>query len=124
MASGSRGHASDSVADDELRLTRAQTRELDRRIRDLRDRTRYLLVSSFSPQLALYYNVSRDTYGMNAPTHATLFKRRAAAQAIGQMLGCRIVMAACRIDGRGRLVLSSLRVHRRSSQQANRKGRS
>jgi len=29
-------------------------RELDRRVKDLDDRTRYLLVSTFSPRFALY----------------------------------------------------------------------
>jgi hypothetical protein len=32
-------------------------RELDRRMKDLDDRTRYLLVSVFSPRFVLYYQV-------------------------------------------------------------------
>src|SRR5947209_3551799 len=51
-----------SVAeDDDAPLTRPQIRELDRLAKDSRDRTRYLLISSFNPRLALYYNVSEDT---------------------------------------------------------------
>ena len=103
--------------DREPGLTRAQMRELDRRVKDLDDRTRYLLVSSFSRRFALYYNVSDDTYVMNAPAHATLFKRRAAAQAIRQMLGGRIAIAQCRVDRRGRLVLKSLPVRSRFAPQ-------
>jgi hypothetical protein len=57
-------------------------RELDGRVKDLDDTTRYLLLSAFGPRFALYYNVSSDTYGMNEPVHATLFKRRAAALAM------------------------------------------
>jgi hypothetical protein len=89
-------------------LTRSQTRELDRRLADLRDRTRYLLVSRFGPRFALYYNVSEDTYGMNEPAHATLFKRRQAAAAVKRLLGRGIDLIRCRVDRRGKLVLRSV----------------
>ena len=46
-------------------LSKSQVRELQRRVRDLQDRTRYLLVSVFTPRVVLYYNVSNDTFGMN-----------------------------------------------------------
>src|SRR5438067_13660439 len=78
-------HGRDSekcVAEDDAPLTRTQMQELHRLAKDSRDRTRYLLISSFRPRFALYYNVSEDTYGMNEPIHATLFKRRAAALAV------------------------------------------
>lgn len=124
VASNPRGRATDGVVDDGRPLTRAQMRKLDRRVKDLDDRTRYLLVSTFSHRFALYYNVSDDTYGMNEPTHATLFKRRAAAHAIRQMLGGRIAIAQCGVDGRGRLVLNSLPVRRRlPARPANERGR-
>ena len=48
-----RGRPAPTVADDEP-LTRAQMRELDRRMKDLDDRTRYLLVSVFGPRFVLY----------------------------------------------------------------------
>lgn len=105
------------VAEDEPPLTRAQMRELDRRVKDLHDRTRYLLVSAFSPRFILYYNVSADTYGMNEPAHATLFKRRAAATAIRRMLGGGVEIVRCRVDQRGRLMLRSLAERRRRSPQ-------
>jgi len=89
-------------------LTRGQTRELDRRLADLHDRTRYLLVSRLGPRLDLYYNVSEDTYGMNEPAHATLFKRHQAAAAVKRLLGRGIDLIRCRVDRRGKLVLRSV----------------
>jgi len=89
-------------------LTRAQARELDRRVADLHDRTRYLLVSRLGPRFDLYYNVSEDTYGMNEPAHATLFKRRQAAAAVKRLLGRGIDLIRCRVDRRGKLVLRSV----------------
>lgn len=59
-------------------LTKAQIRELERRVRDSEDGTRYLLASVLTERHALYYNVSEDTFGMGEPTFATLFKRREA----------------------------------------------
>jgi hypothetical protein len=94
-------------ADDEP-LTLAQMRELDRRMKDLDDRTRYLLVSVFGPRFVLYYNVSEDTYGMSEPAHATVFKRRAAAVAVRKMLGDGVQIVQCDVDGHGQLVLNSL----------------
>jgi hypothetical protein len=57
--------------DDEL--TPAQRRELQRRIDDLDDPTRFLLVSQLTPRFALYYNVTDDVYVMNDPKGGTLF---------------------------------------------------
>jgi hypothetical protein len=94
--------------DDPPRLTRAEAREVEKRLADLRDRTRYLLVSRVSPRFDLYYNVSEDTYGMNEPAHATLFKRRQTAAAVKRLLGGSIVLIRCRVDRRGRLVLRSV----------------
>ena len=112
---GARG--ADRVGEDEPPLTRVQMQELDRRVKDLHDRTRYVLVSAFSPRFILYYNVSEDTYGMNEPAHATLFKRRAAAIAIRRMLGGGVEVVRCRVDRRGRLVLNSLAARRRHPPQ-------
>ncbi len=114
-SAGARG--ADRVAEDEPPLTQAQMQELGRRLKDLHDRTRYLLVSAFSPRFILYYNVSEDTYGMNEPAHATLFKRRASAIATRRMLGGGVEVVRCRVDRRGRLVLNSLAARRRRSPQ-------
>lgn len=89
-------------------LTKGQIRELERRVRDFEDRTRYFLASVLTERHALYYNVSEDTFGMGEPTVATLFKRREAAQAIQNLLKSRVQVAACRVTRRGRLVLSSV----------------
>jgi hypothetical protein len=111
----------DRDAHDDPPLTPAQIRELDRRVKDLDDRTRYLLVSAFTPTFVLYYNVSEDMYSMNDPAYATLFKRRAAALAVKRLLGGGVQIVPCRVDRRGRLVLNSLPAHWRKRRRT-RKG--
>ena len=112
------GRAADEAieAEDDFALSPAQIRELQRRVKDLDDRTRYLLVSSFSPRFMLFYVIAEDTYAMNEPSAATLFKRRSAALAIKRLLGASTEIVECRVDRRGRLVKASLRLrpaHRR-----------
>ena len=98
---GERGAASDrttyreSDAVDE-ELTPAQVQELRRRMADLDDATRYLLVSQMGPRFALYYSVSDDVYVMNDPRGATLFKRRKAALAVKALLGRSIRILRCK----------------------------
>lgn len=89
-------------------LTRSQIREIERRVRDSEDRTRYLLATIVAPRFILYYNVSEDSYGMNDPDHATLFKRRAAAAAIQGVVGGKTKIVRCRVNKRDKLVLRSL----------------
>ena len=89
-------------------LPKSQVRELQRRVRDLNDRTRYLLVSVFTPRMVLYYNVSNDTFGMNDPSLGTLFKRIVAALAIQRLLRTGIEVIKCRADRHDRVVKSSL----------------
>ena len=72
---------------DDWPLTPAQIRELDRRVADLDNPVRYLLVSRMGTRFAFYYNVSDDLYAMNDPGGATLFKRRKAADSIKRTLG-------------------------------------
>jgi hypothetical protein len=93
---------------DAWELSKSQVRELQRRVRDLDDRTRYLLVSVFTPRMVLYYNVSNDMFGMNDPSLGTLFKRRAAAIAIQRLLRTGIQLIQCRADRHDRVVRSSL----------------
>lgn len=76
-------------------LTAAQVRELRRRVGDLDNPTRYLLVSEMGRRFALYYNVSEDVYVMNDPRGATLFKRRSAALAVKALLGRGIHVVRC-----------------------------
>lgn len=103
------------MADDDFILTAAQRRELDRRVKDARDRSRYLLVSQIGDRFALYYSVSEDAYVANDPTYATLFKREAAARVVQRLLGSNVRIVRCRVNTRGRLVLTSvpLRMRRR-----------
>lgn len=86
--------------DDEL--TPPQLRELRRRVADLENPIRYVLVSEMGPGFALYYNISDDVYAMNDPRGATLFKRRKAALAVKRLLGRGIRIAPCsskRVNG-------------------------
>ncbi len=95
-------------SDADLQLTRSQIKELERRIRDSEDPIRYFLASVMTPRFILYYNVSDDSYGMNDPDSATLFKRRLAAAAIQKLIGGGIKIVRCRVSKRGQLVRSSL----------------
>ncbi len=94
VASAGATYPESDAVDDEL--TPAEVRELRRRIADLDDVTRYLLVSQMGPRFALYYNVSDDVYLMNDPRGATLFKRRKAALAVKALLGGSIRVLRCK----------------------------
>ena len=100
-------------------LTPAQIRELRRRLRDADDRTRFILVKYLTPKAPFYYNVSYDTYAVNHPGHATIFKRRAAAIAVQGAVGRHLKVIRCRVNARDELVLSSLP---KSSRGRSRKG--
>jgi len=77
----------------EPKLSREWIREIERRVRDSDDPVRYMLVSEYNRSFILYYNVSDDTFAMNAPERGTLFKRRKAAEIVSSLLsrGIRIV---------------------------------
>ena len=89
-------------------LSKSQLREIQRRIRDVENRSRYLLVSAFTRRVVLYYDVSNDTFAMTEPTLGTLFKRRAAAIAIQRLLRTGVQVVRCRVDRVGRVVKSSV----------------
>jgi hypothetical protein len=89
-------------------LTPAQRRALERHVKDVEDRTRYLLVSATLPGISLYYMVQDDSWSFDDPTPATLFKRRPAAKAIQALLRPGVYVVPCEIDDRGRLVLGLL----------------
>lgn len=89
-------------------LTAAEKRELDRQINDLDDPTRYLLVSSLVPGFSLYYVLADDAYVLNDPRGATLFKRRAAAARIKELLRPGVFVVPCEVDRHGQVVLKSL----------------
>ncbi len=94
--------------DEDPPLTAAQRRALDRHVKDMEDRTRFLLVSATLPGISLYYMVQEDSWSFDDPTTATLFKRRASAKAIQALLRPGVFVVPCEVDERGRLVLSSI----------------
>jgi hypothetical protein len=114
------GHRESEPVDDEL--APAQIQDLRRRMADLDDVTRYLLVSQMGPQFALYYNVSEDVYVMNDPRGATLFKRRKAALAVKALLGGSIRIRRCkskRANGVRVPVLRATRPGRAATQRSS-----
>lgn len=89
------GHAERGDTDDDFSLTKAQLRELDRRIADSNNPVRYLIEGGFGPKFRLYYNLTDDVYAMNNPAGGTLFKRRKAALAVQKLLGGRKRIVRC-----------------------------
>ena len=94
--------------DDYQPLTQSQIRKLRASVADAKDRTRHLLVSRLANHFWLYYDVSSDSYVMNEPAHATLFKRRKTALAVRKLLGRTIEVLSCRVDSHGKLILRSV----------------
>jgi|GEM_PF-4462818 len=89
-------------------LTRAQRQVLNRRLRDSRDPTRYLVASVPAPHFILYYNVSDDTFAVNNPRAGTLFKSKVIAEAVRRPLGRHQTLLTCQVRKNGQLILSSL----------------
>jgi hypothetical protein len=96
-----RGDASD--------LTASQIRELKRRIKDMDDPVRYLIVSEFGPRFVLYYNVSNGTFAHNDPAGGTVFKRRAAAESIRKLLRSTVTIAKFSVKGKRLKRISPIR---------------
>ena len=89
--------------DDDLPLTPAQLREIRRRVADMRNPVRFILVSAMSPRFMLFYEVSNGTYVLNNPAGATLFKQRDVAEGVRRVLGGRVRIVRCmtrRVNGR------------------------
>jgi hypothetical protein len=61
--------------------TKAQLAELRRRVAELDDPTRYLIVSAFSRRFVLSYQAESECYVQNFPEHGTLFKNHDVAKA-------------------------------------------
>jgi hypothetical protein len=81
--------------DEDWELSKAQIRELERRVRDMDDPRRFVLASELLPSFILYYDVSDDVYVMNDLSAATVFKRRKAAVAIKALLGKGVRIVEC-----------------------------
>jgi hypothetical protein len=90
-------------------LTASQIRELKRRIKDMDDPVRYLIVSEFGPRFVLYYNVSDDTFAQNDPAGGTVFKRRAAAESIRKLLRSTVTIAKFSVKGKRLKRISPIR---------------
>jgi hypothetical protein len=67
-------------------LTKRQVAELERRMADMMDPTRYVIVSSFQLNISLFYCPSDGVFVMNEIPEAALFKRKAEAPAVAQAL--------------------------------------
>ncbi|HEY5955896.1 MAG TPA: hypothetical protein VIV60_05060 [Polyangiaceae bacterium] len=118
-----RGTASRRGFIEDNELSPGELRELERRVDDLNDRSRFMLVTMLGPGFVLYYNVSEDTYGWNDPAHATLFKRRPAASAIQQLLGENDAIVPCTVNARGELVKKSVKLPATKSKAPSRSKR-
>jgi hypothetical protein len=116
-----RSMRSEASDDDLAPLTKAQIRRLERSIKDLDDRTRYLIASALMPGFSFYYDVSSACYSLNRPETATLFKRRNAAVAVQGTLRDGHSVVRCRVDEREKLVLASLpaRYGKRSTRRSH-----
>jgi hypothetical protein len=97
-------------------------RELQKRVADLEDPTRYLVVTGFGPRFVLYYNVCDDVYAMNEPSGGTLFKRRAAALAIKRLLGRKVRVVRCTTKRRRGIRVPVLPAKRKSRNTRRRRG--
>lgn len=81
--------------DEDWKLSKAQIREIERRVRDIDDPRRFVLASEFLPSFVLYYDVSNNVYVMNDLSAATVFKKRKAAVAIKALLGKGVRVVEC-----------------------------
>lgn len=79
----------------EPKLTKEWLRELKRRVADLKDPVRYLLVSDLGRRPTFFYDVADGVYAWNDPKAATLFKSRAAAIAVQKVLGRSVKVLRC-----------------------------
>ena len=89
--------------DEAWELSKAQIREIERRVRDMDDPRRFVLASEFLPNFVLYYDVSNNVYVMNDLSAATVFKKRKAAVAIKALLGKGVRIVECLKLKSGRL---------------------
>jgi hypothetical protein len=92
-----------SPQDEDWELSKAQIRELERRVRDMDDPRRFVLASEFLPSFVLYYDVSDNVYVMNDLSAATVFKKKKAVKAIKALLGKGVRIIECRKLKSGKL---------------------
>ena len=85
MRKSSKSHP-DSDASDFPPLSAREIAELKRTVDELRDPTRYVIVSAFSKRFCLYYCPEDGNYVMNEIPEAAMFKRKAEAVAVAKVL--------------------------------------
>jgi hypothetical protein len=102
--------APEAAEDGAAPTSAAWRKEIARRIKDMNDPIRYVIVSAFSRRLLLYYDASSDSLPANEIAGATLFKRLAVAQAAMGALGTNYVLMKVRLRKDGSIKrLKSLR---------------
>jgi len=67
-------------------LSAGDIAELKRRVDEMRDPTRYVIVSAFSRRFCLFYCPEDGNYIMNEIPEAAMFKRKAEAIAVAKVL--------------------------------------
>jgi hypothetical protein len=72
--------------EDDFELSKAQLKELKRRVADSLDPTRYVIASPFSPRFTLFYCPSDGMFIMNEIPDGAMFKRKAEAVAVARVL--------------------------------------
>jgi hypothetical protein len=98
---GGRTSRPDRSDTDDEPISPKLARELARQIKEIRDPTRYVIVSAFTRRFLLYYDVRDDSYPMNNLESATLFKRRSVAEAVMSVLGDHHVIMTVRLGKNG-----------------------
>jgi len=74
-----------STQEEDLEITKEESREIRRRVKDHEDPVRYMVVSRLLPRWKLWFDVSSETY-CDKIEAGTLFKRRKYADAILEQL--------------------------------------
>jgi hypothetical protein len=93
-------------------LSAAWIREIERRVKDLRDSTRYVIVSVMLPgpprKWELFYDVSDDMWAMEI-AGATLFKRKRTARAVADLLGDRYQIVEVKLGRKKKVIRPRMR---------------
>jgi hypothetical protein len=96
-----------AAGSEESTLSAAWIREIERRVNDSRDPTRYIIVSVLLPgprrRWELFYDLADDMWAMDVQG-ATLFKRKRTARVVAELLGDRYEVIEVRL-GKNRKVI-------------------
>ena len=75
--------------DDFPPLSKGQVAELQRRVADMKDPKRFVIVSFFVPNFSLFYCPADGVFAMNEIPEAALFKRKTEALAVARAMNRR-----------------------------------